>query len=217
MKINELINEALMNPKIKKILINKGYKFLGHGQDQDAYVAPDGTILKIFGFEEGSKGLSVGQQSFVDFANFCMKNSNNPFLPQFGGWQQFEFEGERYLQIKCERLFDFTKVKAGRLAIYLEDFVGDIISDGPKDAIRNLIRWNIEKEYNGTVGTKTVGALVMLLGGEDKLQLFAETVFNLRKLARSKGYRLDLHSGNFMLTSEGDIIINDPFFTGTWR
>ena len=76
MRINEVITESLvdeaqMDDDIKKVMQKQGYKFLGHGQDQDAYLAPDGTILKIFGYETDSRGMSEGQRSFIDFANFC--------------------------------------------------------------------------------------------------------------------------------------------------
>jgi hypothetical protein len=102
------IDEAQISKNIQPILVKKGYTFLGKGQDQDAYLAPDGTVLKIFGYGPGGK-LSQGQQSFKDFADYCMAKPNNPFLPQFGGWEPFDFEGKRYLQINCERMFDLSK------------------------------------------------------------------------------------------------------------
>jgi hypothetical protein len=95
MRAEEFLIEAQMDPGIKKVLKQKGYQYLDRGQDQDVYLAPDGTILKIFGYEKGSNGLSSGQRSFVDFANYCMKHPNNPFLPQFGGWEQFDFNQMR--------------------------------------------------------------------------------------------------------------------------
>jgi hypothetical protein len=37
----------------------------------------------------------------------------------------------------------------------------------------------------------------------------------LKKVARKIGLgNLDLHSGNFMLGSDGEIVISDPFFAG---
>jgi hypothetical protein len=213
MRINEILTEAQMNPGIKKVLIQKGYKFLGHGQDQDAYIAPDGTILKIFGYERGSKGFSRSQQSFIDFANYCMKNPNNPFLPQFGGWNQFEFKGQRYLQIKCERLFEFKKAKVPRIAEALSDFVDDVTAFGPERAIANFLDVAVDYEYADDIGP----ILINLVGGEKELKLLAKTIDQLDTLADKKGYRLDLHSGNFMLGSDGEIVINDPFWTGSFR
>lgn len=216
MKITDVLDEALMNPEIKKILTQKGYKFLGKGQDQDVYLAPDGTILKIFGFERGSQGLSRGQQSFVDFANFCMKNPNNPFLPQFGGWEPFEFKGQRYLQIKCERLFDFQKAKAGPIAQQLDELAERVAHYGAEKGFERFMEYNYDR-YGAADEQRAVGSLIALLGGEAEVRLLCKTIEQLDKLASQKGYRLDLHSGNFMLGSDGEIVINDPFFTGTWR
>jgi len=56
-----------------------------------------------------------------------------------------------------------------------------------------------------------------LVGGRQQFLLLANTIEQLDKLADRKGYRLDLHGGNFMLGSDGEIVINDPFFTGNWR
>lgn len=215
MKINELLTEAKMSPRIKKVLTQKGYKFLGHGQDQDAYLAPDGTILKIFGYERGSQGFSEGQQSFIDFANFCMKNSNNPFLPQFGGWNQFEFEGQKYLQIKCERLFDFEKAKAGDIAEQLEELVDKVEAYGANKGFQKFLEWNYDEGFDDEV--TAAGSLVTLLGGMKEIKLLCKTIEQLSKLADQKRYRLDLHSGNFMLGSDSEIVINDPFWTGSYR
>lgn len=214
MKINEIITESIvdeahMDDGIKKEMIKQGYKFLGHGQDQDAYLAPDGTILKIFGYETDSRGMSEGQRSFIDFANFCMANPNNPFLPQFGGWKKFEFNGQGYLQIKCERLFE------------IPDDVGDLLADlvdrieifKPAQAIERFMKWEVDNDSN----PERAGKLITMLGGEQQLMLFAQTVKQLATIGHKKGYGIDLHSGNFMLGSDGEIVINDPFFTGTMR
>lgn len=215
MRAIEFLPEAQMSPKIKNILTQKGYKFLGHGQDQDAYLAPDGTILKIFGYERGSRGLSEGQQSFVDYANFCMKNPNNPFLPQFGGWNQFVFEGQKYLQIKCERLFDFAKAKAGDIAEQLEELVDKVEAYGAQKGFEKFLYWNYDKGFGNE--PTAVGSLVTLLGGEKEVKLLCKTIDQLIKLGDQKGYGIDLHGGNFMLGGDGEIVINDPFFTGSFR
>lgn len=204
-----------MNSGIKQVLIPKGYKFLGHGQDQDAYLAPDGTILKIFGYEHGSKGFSFAQQSFIDFAQYCMKNPNNPFLPQFGGWSKFEFNGQSYLQIKCERLFDVDRGKTEAIAELLEELSDLVDNYGAAKGLQKFLYNNIEDGWGDS--SIEAGKMLSLLGGEEQLQLFAKTVEDLSKLATAKRYRFDLHSGNFMLGSDGEIVINDPFFTGSWR
>lgn len=215
MKSHEFINEAKMDPGIRKALEAKGYKFLGKGQDQDAYLAPDGTILKIFGTDRGSDGgYTEGQQSFIDFANYCMKNKNNPFLPQFGGFERFEFNGKYYLQIRCERLFDFDKNKAEYIADFLENLADSINYREPKSAMNRFQKgghWDDEDDEDDRA------KFILFIGGEAPFMQLLKAMKDLSKIADVKDYGFDLHSGNFMLGSDGHIVINDPFFTGTWR
>ena len=204
---NQSIDEAQISKNIQPILVKKGYAFLGKGQDQDAYLAPDGTVLKIFGYGPGGK-LSQGQQSFKDFADYCMAKPNNPFLPQFGGWEPFDFEGKRYLQIKSERMFDLSKSGLIIVGARLGQLASLIQSNGADRGVNKFLRRHKDEE---------TGKLVSLVGGRQQFLLLATTIEQLAKLANQKGYRLDLHGGNFMIGSDGEIVINDPFFTGTWR
>jgi hypothetical protein len=201
------IDEAQISKNIQPILVKKGYKFLGKGQDQDAYLAPDGTVLKIFGYGPGG-ALSKGQQSFKDFADYCMAKPNNPFLPQFGGWEPFDFEGKRYLQIKCERMFDLGKSGLIMVGARLYQLASLVEAFGADRGVNKFLRRHRDEE---------TGKLVSLIGGKQQFLLLANTIEQLSNLARKKGYRLDLHGGNFMIGSDGEIVINDPFFTGSWR
>lgn len=216
MKIFEFVelDEAKMHREIKEILKNKGYKYLGRGQDQDVYITPDGSILKIFGYEPRVSGFSRGQRSFIDFANFCKNHPDNPFLPQFEGWETFKFKDQLYLQIKCERLFEFKGFE--EIATSLESLVEHIMRFGAKNGADRFIRFRTDK-FSSEEAVERLGKLIMTLGGKRELYGFAKTVDDLYKLSLRKGYTFDLHHKNFMLTSEGQIVINDPFFTGTFR
>lgn len=210
------IIEAKMDPGIKKILASKGYKFLGKGQDQDAYLAPDGTILKIFGYERGSDGFTRGQQSFIDFADYCMKNPNNKFLPQFYGWKTFVFNGNQYLQIKSERLFDLDKSKMDIIGYALEGLVSRVRNFGPEKGYKVFMNDYIDDPF-WEQDNKDAQIIISLLGGEEEVKLFCKTIYNLYTIAKKNAYTFDLHQGNFMLGSDGEIVINDPFFTGSFR
>jgi hypothetical protein len=41
---------------------------------------------------------------FFAWAKYCMKNTDNPFLPRFAGYESFVLDGDRYLQIRQEPL-----------------------------------------------------------------------------------------------------------------
>ncbi len=208
------MQEAKMDPGIRKALEQKGYKFLGKGQDQDAYLAPDGTILKIFGtdFDSRNNRYSEGQQSFIDFANFCMKNQNNPFLPQFGGWERFEFKGKHYLQIRCERMFELETKESRYLELPLETIAHAI--DRPTKVVFNYVVHLLKDQWGDA---DDFSKFIMYIGGEDQLLQLISTLKALDAIANRKSYGFDMHSGNFMLGSDGHIVINDPFFTGTFR
>lgn len=221
MKSSEIIVEARIHYRIKNILKDKGYKYINRGQDQDVYLAPDGTILKIYGYEEGDK-FSKSQMSFIDYAKFCKANPNNPFLLQILGWETFQFEGNNYLQIKTERLFPFTGIKD--VAKQLAQLAEEIARSGARIGLNRFINRSLHtslgmpKEY-ADEKYKNFGILTTLLGGKEGLKIFADTIEKLSKIAKAKGYVLDLHSGNFMLGSDGEIVINDPFWDqwGTMR
>lgn len=224
MKIKDIIAEAKMDPGIRTAMEQKGYKFLGKGQDQDAYLAPNGTILKIFGTDGDAtnKKYSEGQESVVNFIKFCQSQPNNPFLPDFGGWERFLFKGKYYLQISCERMFDFAG--AQDLAEMLETITDTVHYNDVRKGMdklgyqervpRDISPWQKER-INDDNDAKA--QLILYLGGEEPTKLLLNTIKQLSTLAKRKGYGFDLHSGNFMLGSDGHIVINDPFFTGTFR
>lgn len=213
MKISELLNEAHVDKRLRFLLSQKGYKFLGSGQDQDVFLAPDGSILKIFGYDrtKESNGFTVAQQSFIDFATYCQNNSSNVFLPDFSGWKKFEYNGEQYLQINCERLFELTSNVDSEIKMLLERCARLVKGYGAKEALEILLSDSETNTYN------EINQLILLLGGENTFKLFLKTLEDLYNIAQSKDYIFDLHAGNFMLGSDGNLVINDPFFTGSFR
>jgi hypothetical protein len=101
--------------RLSGYLAKKGYKKLGAGVDQTAYLEPGtGYVLKVFG-TQGGESFSPDHKMFFDWAKYCMKNSGNPFLPRFGGYDSFVLDGDRYLQIRQEPL-----QPAGRMGVILE-------------------------------------------------------------------------------------------------
>jgi len=215
MKITEILTEAQMSPEIKKIMGDKGYKYISRGQDQDVYLSPDGTILKIFGWDrdKGSSGFTRAQGSFIAFANYCKKNPNNQFLPDFSDWATFEFDGKTYLQIKTERLFPLSgdwEYLGNELGIFVDSYI-------ERYGATEGLKVYIDKFEGSQIRSRDQASLIIMMLGKDGLTLFAKTVDDLSKIAKQKGYGLDLHSGNFMFGSDSHLVINDPFFTGSFR
>jgi len=211
MRAAEVITKSARPPPINVAMRDKGYTYLDSGVEQTAYLAPDGTILKLFPSNWDNK-LSKGQNSFIEFANYCQSRSNNPFLPQFGGWSKFNYDGTVYLQIKSERLFPFTS-NGGLMLDRIVERTKKIPIEQVIDEISN---YSDELTYGGNVADKDswLSEVITLLGGKKELILFVRTIKDLAEIAKRKGYKLDLHSKNFMVTSDGEIVINDPFFAG---
>ena len=218
MRAEEFLSEAYSDPGIATVLKQKGYKRLGSGVDQTAYLAPDGMILKIFGTSRNSKDGSVqltrAQKTFKAYADYCKAHPDNEFLPQFSDWNLFHYKGKPYLQIKMERLFPFTKGAAG-----INDLLEEIADNAergnsPKRKQEFIYRHTSDE---GDVPTYYADAFKKLIGliGEDGFNKLWDTITDLKKVARKIGLgNLDLHSGNFMLGSDGEIVISDPFFAG---
>lgn len=214
MRAEDFINEAHTDPEISRILKQKGYRQLGKGADQTAYLAPDGTILKIFGtgkYDDGSMELTQGQKTFKAFADYCLAHSDNPFLPQFSGWETFEFKGRPYLQIKMERLFPFT---VNRTWPYILAAIADKAENtSDPNARENFIDLYMS-EYAHRISREAAQQLFTHLG-EDGFNLLWDTIYDLMQVARSIGLNnLDLHAGNFMLAHDSQIVISDPFYAG---
>jgi hypothetical protein len=182
---------------IKKALEKKGYKFLGVGIDQMAYLEPStGYVLKIFG-TQGGKDFSQDQKMFFKFAKFCMKNKDNPFLPRFYGYESFEFNGKVYLQIRTEQLFQNKKLQNAvhRLGKAVE---ADILRGYHEPAWDDWVA-DIEKDVLKIVKTP------------ERLELLKKTLNELYSTGSKNKYWWDLHDENIMVRKDGTPVINDPW------
>ena len=206
MKIQDIIAEdkqvldefSTMDNDIYKALEAKGYRWLGKGADQEAYLEPGGkTVLKIFGTQGNQGKLSADQKMFAEWADFCQKNSDNPFLPKFSGWETFEFKGKLYLQIRTELL-----KPSGKL--------GEAISVlGYALAFNGADYYSLRTRHADAY--KRVSAAV----GEQNVPLLLNTLLELiHKTHKKKKYNWDLHEGNIMMRRDGTPVFNDPYVLG---
>lgn len=188
-------------------LKRKGYQFLGSGVDQTAFSEPDtGLVLKIFGTQQGTGQFgdkivfSNDQKMFFKWAEFCMKNKNNPFLPKFYGFESFIFNGQTYLQIRQERLKSIGEL--GWRISHMTDRIDsvDISSSTKKDAIETI-------KTSASVSFSELSNGI----GQDKVVKLLATVFDLYKIAQKNGYRWDLHGANYMMRDDGTPVIVDPW------
>lgn len=201
MLINDIIVESQIDPGLEKVLTKQGYKLMGAGIDQQAWLEPGtGLIMKIFGYSHRNRS----HKSFFAFAKVCQDEPNNPFLPQISGWEEFNFKGKRYLKIHMERLFPLD----GDLREAIEDLVSHTKSNR---GINSFIDDYLDRHSEwGDKNRLVYGELISLLG-EQGIRTLWKTISRLSVIANEQGLVLDLHGGNFMHGSDGQIVISDPF------
>ena len=204
MRASDLQEYSKTSNKIDRILKAKGYKKLGAGVDQTAYLEPGtGLVLKVFG-TQGGESFSADHKMFFAWAKYCMKNSSNPFLPHFGGYDSFVLDGDRYLQIRQEPLKPL-----GVVGHVLELLATAIEEDG----IRTLEE---AEEFVEDFNKRYVPALEKLKQqlGPGGLDLMFSTILRLYLVGKKNGWNFDLHAGNFMRRTDGTPVIVDPWALG---
>jgi len=202
----EVLDEfSNMDRGIRKELEEKGYKYLKAGVDQEAYLEPGGqTVLKIFGTKGNKKHLSQDQQMFVKWAEFCQRNSDNPFLPKYSGWTSFEYKGKLYLQIRTE-LLKSPRTSQQKMLVYAISKLGYALEEGKANF------FNLAKQYPDEY--QRVSQAV----GEDHIPLLLNTLLELiHKTQQKTQIRWDLHPGNIMMRPNGQTVFNDPYVLGGW-
>ena len=219
MRFKEFITEWSDTPlSIKKIMQDKGYKFLGKGVDQSAYLEPKtGKVLKIFGSQGETyrqDGYSRDHIMFKTFANYCEKHSDNQFLPKFDGWEGFKLNDRKFLQIRMERLQKLPTQLGNALENVSEQLEQAHNKSNMVDEIIKHIH-ELDNDNESPVMLLEPQALeiekLMVLLGEQQFRLLLNTIANLAKLADQKHYTFDLHGGNFMHRNDGIPVIVDPW------
>jgi hypothetical protein len=211
MRINDVVIESeqvldefgIIDRGIRKELEKKGYQSLGAGVDQEAYLEPGGrTVLKIFGtLGEKKNKLSPDQKMFVKWAEFCQRNSDNPFLPRYSGWKPFKYKGETYLQIRTELLREPQTPQEKNL-------VAAISTLGYAFERYGISFLDLDKNKISAQSYRLVSQAV----GEDNVPLLLNTLLELiHKTITKTRYNWDLHAGNIMLRPNGQVVLNDPY------
>jgi len=208
MRIQELFEQELSvselsytDPGIDKHLQSLGYTTKSglKGKDQTTWIAPDGSVLKIFGTQQGRKGFSADQLMFSTWVKYTESHANNRYMPRFSDWHSFEFppgSEQKYLQIKMERL---TPITDPLLKQIVEQF--DIFVEAGR-TYKYLLQ--IAKQR---LGSKFNQPHVQSIFGDTVLW---DTVSDLNSIAERNSWRLDLHSRNYMLRGT-QIVIVDPW------
>lgn len=198
---------------VRKVLMDKGYKYLGSGIDKQAYLEPKtGQVLLIFGYRKNVDDFSPDQRMFIDWINYCNKNKNNTHLPKFSGFESFQFQGKNYIQARMEHLVELPQTI--RNVIYLLDEAAKYAGRGNFDrAWEKISDWAEQESFDNDDEPEWFDTekVITLLGGLEQAKGLLRTVYLVKKFAKLHQFSLDLHSGNFMMRIDGTIVVNDPF------
>lgn len=223
MKITDILTEAYVEPGIISRLENKGYKKLGKGADKVVFLEPGtGLVLLIFGTSRGKSGsdteLTNAQKSFKTFYELTKADPGNEFLPNIIEYAPFVYAGSPYLQIRMERLFEFKGAAVKNWNNVLADMADAVEQNQKFDTFWSVATETVKllnpRLHANRLRKQEVMQQVIIHVGKEGLKKLWDTVVMLKNVAKKNGYVLDLHEGNFMLSSDGTPVVADPFFMG---
>jgi hypothetical protein len=188
---------------VQNFMSDQGYGLLGLGSDKVFFNTDptSGNVVGYVGFG-GSRDryrtaqgrVHAAQYLFMRWAEFCKKNSNNPFLPKFGKWERVAIKGRWYLRIEMERL---TPV---------DNLVGNFVY--------NLHPWkslpdNLKEMMQ--IDPDMVNSFIKKYGPETVTKLHS-TLTQIFELGEHYLYDYDIHPDNVMMRGQ-QIVITDPWWT----
>ena len=196
MRIQEINSEHELELTISDRFIDyftqRGYKMLGEGRDQLAFLTPRGTVLKIVGH-----GSPQRQQMIEDYVEFFKRNHRNPYYPNIYNSQEFTHEGETYFIYETEFLKPVSS--EGSIIEYIEDLMKSMHTAHPSAFRKNrpLPPGLSEEEVDGLVGaTEDIVEHLIVPKGYDLNSLDLSNIENIRRRA------------------DGQLVIVDPI--GDW-
>lgn len=216
----QFLNEWSWTSKgVDNYMLDQGYTKLGKGVDQTAW-HKDGedTIVKIFGTKRSLYDKHPeAHMMFKFFAEYCDKTPDNQFLPKFYGWEAFEWDNQKYLQIRMEMLTKLSPALGESLENAVAGRAGGrypTLRQKEKVRLMNLEPTPYNTHYSSTRRANReidgTAQLAMLIGEEGLNQLF-DTIAELGDIGRKHMWGIDLHRGNFMMRSDGTPVIVDPW------
>jgi hypothetical protein len=178
-------DELTVSDRIQQYFIQRGYKLIGEGRDQMAFLSPRQTVVKILGTGESEREDIV--KRYVDF---FVRNQRNPYYPKIYNSGEFTVDGETYFLYEMEYLPNYLSNDDDIL-----DYIEKLMSAIDRDRVgefqdKNKIPAGLNPdEITGLI--MATDELVAALGGWAPLDLS-----NVENLARR---------------ADGHIVILDPF------
>ena len=186
--INEINDEdeLSVSQRIQDYFVNRGYKYLGEGRDQIAFLSPRGTVLKVVGIGEDER-----EDIVKTYVGFFLRNQRNPHYPRIYNAGDFTVDGETYFVYEME----YLNPVSGEDQVL--EYIEDLMSALPRGE-QALAAFYQNKKRPPGLSEPEVDGLVMAtqdledaIGGQAPLDLRS-----IENLGRRK---------------DGQIVIIDPF------
>jgi predicted GNAT family acetyltransferase len=187
-QLNEINDddELSVSQRIQDYFVDRGYKYLGEGRDQIAFLSPRGTVVKVLGIGEDER-----EDIVKSYVGFFSRNQRNPHYPRIYNAGDFTVDGETYFVYEMEYLNPVSG--EDRVLEYIEDLMSAL----PRGE-QALAAFYQNKKRPPGLSEPEVDGLVMatqdledFLGGKAPLDLRS-----IENLGRRK---------------DGQIVIIDPF------
>jgi hypothetical protein len=117
-QLNEINDEdeLTISQRIQDYFADRGYKYLGEGRDQIAFLSPRNTVVKVVGIGEDER-----EDIVKTYVGFFLRNQRNPHYPRIYNAGDFSVDGETYFVYEMEYLYPVSG--EDRVLEYIEDLM----------------------------------------------------------------------------------------------
>lgn len=226
-KIIESQFSAIDSKWLAQRMKDLGFTCHGTGWDKSVWMNDKNEIALVVGPLNDARS-----EVFTEWMIYCVDNRNNKFLPDISVPQEVvnPSTGTKVLIAKSERLFEMDSISehvgsalsfiaseaeafankkpsfASAIDMYLADPAA--LEDGNKELLGR--RGRIFFSQTALRIASGFEYLILHMGIGDLKQL-ASAIFDVVQEGGKHGFEQDLHSDNFMIASDGGIVINDPW------
>ena len=109
-------DELSVSQRIQDYFTDRGYKYLGEGRDQIAFLSPRNTVVKVVGIGEDER-----EDIVKTYVGFFLRNQRNPHYPRIYNAGDFAVDGETYFVYEMEYLYPVSG--EDRVLEYIEDLM----------------------------------------------------------------------------------------------
>jgi hypothetical protein len=177
--LNELSKPSYRNEAVE-ILQSNGYNHLGSGKFADVFQRKSrpNEVIKLF---------DSGDEAYIDYLEFIMRNQDNPHFPKVFG-KPMKITPDYYV-VKLEKLESYDIFRDGR----------QLVND-----ISKFLRRNPGEDYQSEEEMNEIEAF------KNYLESFPKFKEALEKLMKFENiYDFDIHAGNLMWR-KNTLVLSDP-------